>query len=58
MLGAVCAGAQLLLMEGIRRTPASVAAPLEFSALVWALAFGYLIWDDIRMPPCLSAPQF
>lgn len=50
MLGAVGAGAQLLLMEGIRRSPASVAAPLEFSALVWAFAFGYLIWDDIPHP--------
>ncbi|MGH3848474.1 MAG: hypothetical protein ACRDRT_02020, partial [Pseudonocardiaceae bacterium] len=23
------------------------AAPLELSALVWAFAFGYLIWDDV-----------
>ena len=39
--------AQYLLIEGIRRAPASVVSPLEFTALVWAFGLGYLIWDDM-----------
>jgi drug/metabolite transporter (DMT)-like permease len=32
-----------MLYEGIKHAPASVAAPLEFSALVWAFGLGFLI---------------
>lgn len=39
--------AQFLLIEGIRRAPASVVSPLEFSALVWSFVLGYLIWADL-----------
>lgn len=36
-----------LLYEGIRRVPASLAAPLEYSGLVWSFTLGYLIWYDV-----------
>jgi drug/metabolite transporter (DMT)-like permease len=39
--------AQFLLIESIRRAPASVVSPLEFSALVWSFLLGYLIWADV-----------
>lgn len=39
--------AQYLLIEAIRRAPASVVSPLEFSALVWSFLLGYLIWADV-----------
>ena len=39
--------AQFLLIEGIRRAPASVVSPLEFSALVWSFLLGYWIWADV-----------
>jgi drug/metabolite transporter (DMT)-like permease len=39
--------AQYLLIEGIRRAPASVVSPLEFSALVWSFVLGYWIWSDL-----------
>jgi hypothetical protein len=32
-----------MLYEWIKHAPASVAAPLEFSALVWAFGLGFLI---------------
>jgi drug/metabolite transporter (DMT)-like permease len=39
--------AQYLLYEGIRRAPASVAAPLEYTGLLWAFALGFVIWGDV-----------
>ncbi len=52
MIGIVVLGAlaQYLLIEGIRRAPASVVSPLEFSALVWSFVLGYLIWADVPSP--------
>jgi S-adenosylmethionine uptake transporter len=46
-IGLLGALAQFLLIEGIRRAPASVVSPLEFSALVWSFLLGYLIWADV-----------
>jgi drug/metabolite transporter (DMT)-like permease len=39
--------AQWLLYEGIRRVPASLAAPLEYTGLLWSFGLGYLIWDSV-----------
>ena len=39
--------AQFMAPEGIRRAPASVVAPLEFTALVWSFGLGYAIWGDL-----------
>ncbi len=39
--------AQFTLFEGMRRAEASVIAPFEYTALVWAFALGYLIWADV-----------
>jgi drug/metabolite transporter (DMT)-like permease len=49
MIGVGCLGAfaQYLLIEGIRRAPASVVSPLEFTALIWSFVLGYLIWGDV-----------
>jgi len=41
--------AQFLVFEMARRTPASVMATVEYSALIWAFILGYAIWGDI--PP-------
>jgi drug/metabolite transporter (DMT)-like permease len=46
-IGVLGALAQYLLIEGIRRAPASVVSPLEFTALVWSFVLGYLIWTDV-----------
>jgi drug/metabolite transporter (DMT)-like permease len=47
LVGMVGFTAQYLLYEGLRLTPASVAAPLEYTGLLWAFVLGYLIWDDV-----------
>ena len=51
MLGLGVAGGfgQYLLFEGFRFAPASALAPIEYSGLVWAFVYGYLIWADV--PP-------
>ena len=38
---------QYLLFEGIRRAPASLAAPLEYTGLLWSFALGFMIWNDV-----------
>lgn len=40
---------QFCLFEAARHAPASLLATFEYSALLWAFCFGYLIWHDI--PP-------
>jgi drug/metabolite transporter (DMT)-like permease len=41
------AAGQFMSMEGIRRAPASVVAPISFSSLIWAFCFGYAVWGDV-----------
>jgi S-adenosylmethionine uptake transporter len=46
LIGAIGTLAQFLLLVGMRQVPASVAAPLEFSALIWSFILGYAIWGE------------
>jgi drug/metabolite transporter (DMT)-like permease len=46
-IGTLGCVAQFLLIEGIKRAPASVVSPLEFTALVWSFVLGYAIWGDV-----------
>jgi len=46
-LGFVAAAGQYLLYEGFRHAPASTLAPMEYSGLVWAFLYGYLIWSEV-----------
>lgn len=39
--------AQLFLSEGLRLIPPSIATPYEYTALIWAAIFGFLIFGDI-----------
>jgi drug/metabolite transporter (DMT)-like permease len=41
---------QYCLFEAARRAPASVTAPLEYTALIWAFALGFAIWGDTPRP--------
>lgn len=52
MLGLGVAGGlgQFFLWEGFRNAPASVVAPIEYTGLVWAFIYGYLIWADVPAP--------
>jgi S-adenosylmethionine uptake transporter len=46
-LGVVCGVGQYLLYEAYRHAPASALAPVEYTGLIWAFIFGYLLWQDI-----------
>jgi drug/metabolite transporter (DMT)-like permease len=46
-LGLLGGGAALAMVEAFRRSPAAVLAPFEYSTIVWGVAFGYLIWDEV-----------
>jgi drug/metabolite transporter (DMT)-like permease len=41
---------QFCLFESARHAPASLAAPLEYTALIWAFLLGFLVWGDIPRP--------
>lgn len=48
---AVLGGAgQFALFESARHVAASLTAPLEYSALVWAFLLGFLVWGDVPEP--------
>lgn len=47
LLGILGAGAQVLSTEALRHAPAPLIAPFSYSGLIWAMLFGYLIWDDL-----------
>ncbi len=41
---------QYLLFEGFRHAPASALAPVEYTGLIWAGLYGYLIWAAVPGP--------
>ncbi|MGH6719063.1 MAG: DMT family transporter [Alphaproteobacteria bacterium] len=44
----LCGGvAQLLMTRAFQIAPASVVAPFEYSAMIWAVLFGWLIWHEL-----------
>ncbi len=45
---------QYLLFERFRHAPASALAPVEYTGLIWAGLFGYLIWADIPGPGTIA----
>ena len=46
-LGLVSTLGQFLLYEGFRYAPASALAPVEYTGLIWAFFYGYVIWAEI-----------
>lgn len=47
MLGVSGAIGQFGITEAFRRAPASVVAPLEYTALLWGLALDWLVWNTL-----------
>ncbi len=45
--GAFNIGAHFFIIEALRVGEASVAAPIRYTALLWAALFGYLIWGEL-----------
>ena len=53
-VGALGAGAQVLLTQAFRRAPPAVVAPFEYTGMVWASLFGWLVFGDLPTPPVLA----
>ncbi|HVI90150.1 MAG TPA: DMT family transporter [Dongiaceae bacterium] len=45
--GSCSAGAQLCMIRAFKIGEASLLAPLEYTALLWATIFGYLFWGQL-----------
>lgn len=44
----LCGGvAQLLMTRAFKLAPASLIAPFEYSAMIWAVTFGWVIWREL-----------
>ena len=39
-----------LIVQGYRFAPASVIAPFDYSAMIWAVLLGWIIWSDLPGP--------
>lgn len=53
-VGALGAGAQVLLTQAFRRAPPAVVAPFEYTGMVWASLFGWLVFGDLPTAPVLA----
>ena len=45
--GVLAGSAQYCLTEAFRIAPPSVVAPFEYTSLLWAMLFGFLVWEDV-----------
>jgi drug/metabolite transporter (DMT)-like permease len=45
--GLLAGSAQYCLTEAFRIAPPSLVAPFEYTSLLWAMLFGFLIWGDV-----------
>lgn len=47
LAGLLLGGAHFFMIEAFRFSEAAMLSPLRYSALVWAVLFGFLVWRDI-----------
>src|ERR1043166_6883626 len=52
-IGVVAGVAHILLTEGYRFAPASLLAPFEYTAMVWAFVLGYVMFGEMPTPAVL-----
>lgn len=45
--------AQILLTDSYRHAPAAVVAPFSYTAMIWAVVLGYLLFDELPGPVVL-----
>lgn len=45
--GTVGGMASLLMVQAIRRTPAAILAPFQYSQMIWGTVIGWLLWQDL-----------
>jgi len=50
LLGVGAAVCFLMITKALALAPASLLAPFQYSAILWAAMFGWLIWQDVMTP--------
>jgi S-adenosylmethionine uptake transporter len=50
LLGIVSAGCFILITKAVALAPASLLAPFQYSAILWAAIFGWIVWMDVPTP--------
>jgi drug/metabolite transporter (DMT)-like permease len=50
VLGLTGAAAQWLYSTALKYTPAALVAVINYSSIVWAILFGWLVWNDWPLP--------
>jgi len=50
LLGVGAAVCFLMITKALAMAPASLLAPFQYSAILWAAMFGWLIWQDVMTP--------
>lgn len=50
LLGVVALAAHLCVNRALRLAPASIVAPYQYTLLLWAVLFGYLVFGDVVQP--------
>lgn len=54
LLGIVATVAHFMLNHAVKLAPANVVAPFQYTAIVWAMALGYLVWGDLPTPSAVA----
>ena len=49
-IGVSAAAAQWLYATALKNIPAAIVAVVNFSSIIWAMAFGWLVWNDWPLP--------
>lgn len=50
VMGIVGTAGMALITQGYRFAPAAVIAPFDYSSLLWAILFGWILWQEIPDP--------
>lgn len=54
LLGLVATLGHMGVTRALKLAPASVVVPYQYSFLLWAALFGWLVWDDVPGPELLA----
>jgi S-adenosylmethionine uptake transporter len=52
-VGVVAAFCFLCITRALALAPASLLAPFQYSSILWAALFGWMVWQDVPTPHIL-----
>jgi drug/metabolite transporter (DMT)-like permease len=54
MVGGLAVLASLCVNRSLKLAPASVVVPYQYSMIIWAAIFGYLVFADVPSPATIA----